>query len=87
MTDGYLEKGQSGEVSAILDVKAYIREDNILQIQMQESAQMAAWIFANPDDGELHHSASGKEPTRRLLVSQDNHEIYLTFAEYDAAYV
>ena len=63
-TDGYLEKGQSGEVSAILEVKAYIREDNVLQIQMQESAQMAAWIFANPDDGELHRSASGKESTR-----------------------
>jgi len=63
-TDGYLEKGQSGEVGAILEVKAYIREDNILQIQMQESAQMAAWIFANPDDGELHRSASGKESTR-----------------------
>jgi hypothetical protein len=64
MTNGYLEKGQSGEASAILDVKAYIREDNVLRVQMQESAQMAAWIFANPDDGELHRSASGKESTR-----------------------
>jgi hypothetical protein len=51
-TDGFLRMHQSDKVGAILEVKAYLRQNNMPQIQMQESAQMAAWIFANPGDDE-----------------------------------
>src|SRR2546430_15824604 len=33
-----------------------------------------------------HFSRCHVNQCRRLLISQDNHEIYLTFAEYDATY-
>ncbi len=60
-TDGFLQKYQSGKVGAILEVKPYLRENNKPQVQMQESAQMASWIFANPGDGERVRE---KETTR-----------------------
>jgi hypothetical protein len=62
--DGFLRKGLSDKVGAILEVKAYTRELKQHQIQMQESAQMAAWIYASPDGGELDRLAKGKEMTR-----------------------
>ena len=57
----FCEKYQSDNVGAILEVKPYLRAKNKSQIQMQESAQMAAWIFTKPGDGE---PVKGKETTR-----------------------
>ncbi|MCJ1425759.1 hypothetical protein MMC29_003659 [Sticta canariensis] len=47
---------------------------------------MAAWIRQFPD-GKVF--GSGKDDTcfRRLLISQDSEEIYLTVAECDSAYL
>ena len=47
-TDGFL-RGSSSGTKAILEVKPFPRQKNIAAIQMQESAQVAAWIYQEPD--------------------------------------
>jgi hypothetical protein len=47
--DGYLQTFHDNQIKAIVEVKPFIREKKILEIQMQEAAQMAAWISSNPD--------------------------------------
>ncbi|KAJ5587728.1 uncharacterized protein N7459_003493 [Penicillium hispanicum] len=78
-TDGYLGDSQ-GYARVLIEVKPVMREKKSLAIQMQETAQMVAWIKSDPEklDG-----------TRklRLHISQDRHEIYLTVAEYDDDYI
>ncbi|GIJ82211.1 hypothetical protein Asppvi_000717 [Aspergillus pseudoviridinutans] len=84
-TDGYLYGPQGGdEAFAIVETKAHPRKrwGKGLEIYMQESAEMVAWIRRDARAGR-------KVPldNQRLLVSQDRHEIYLTWASYDASYV
>ncbi|KAH8427659.1 uncharacterized protein LDX57_005370 [Aspergillus melleus] len=81
--DGYLEDRTPVEkVRAVVEVKPMFREKRILQICMQESAQMVAWILKDLDEfGCLNL------PGRRLHVSQNRNEIYITFAEYDDEYM
>ncbi|KAI0970014.1 hypothetical protein F4678DRAFT_480727 [Xylaria arbuscula] len=87
--DGYLRRRIDGFPLVILEVKPYTRESKEDDIRMQESAQMAAWINQYPPlPSEI--DAMRKNPqilSRRLLVSQDRHNIYLTFAVYNADYV
>lgn len=47
---------------------------------------MAGWISQHRDssEGRLQDSASGRR--RRLLISQDRHEIYIVIGEYGEAY-
>ncbi|KKZ68153.1 hypothetical protein EMCG_06164 [[Emmonsia] crescens] len=80
-TDGHLSMLDKPEVSskAIVEVKPFMRNFG-LQTRYQETAQMVAWIFTEPD-------IEKKDIYRRFLVSQNRHEIYLTIAEYDDAYV
>ncbi|GLB17848.1 hypothetical protein AtubIFM61612_007737 [Aspergillus tubingensis] len=79
-TDGYLDD-RHGEAQAIIEVKPVRRSMKSVPIQMQESAQMVAWIkndcekLPNPID------------MRHFLVAQDRHEIYLIVAQYHADYV
>ncbi|KAE8349396.1 hypothetical protein BDV28DRAFT_141318 [Aspergillus coremiiformis] len=81
-TDGYLEDGGSSErVRALIEVKPMIRRKKLNLIRMQEAAQMAAWIKSDPDPTGVLNL-----PGRRLHVSQDRHQIFITFAEYDATY-
>lgn len=51
-TDGFLElnlaSASKSKVKAIVEVKPCVRQGN-LQIRMQESAQMVAWIASDPD--------------------------------------
>jgi hypothetical protein len=49
---------------------------------MQKAAEIVTWIKSEPDPEGLKSSCG-----RRVLISQDRHEIYLTFAEYDSNYV
>ncbi|GIC91047.1 uncharacterized protein Aud_007488 [Aspergillus udagawae] len=84
-TDGYLYGPEGGdEAFAIVETKAHPRKrrDRGLEIYMQESAEMVAWIRRDARAGR-------KVPldNQRLLVSQDRHEIYLTWASYNASYV
>ncbi|RDH37517.1 hypothetical protein BDQ94DRAFT_157058 [Aspergillus welwitschiae] len=79
-TDGYLRGKVDGEVRALIEVKAALREHSRLEIRMQEGAQMVAWLKNYPQ-------SPGKFPFRRFHVSQDRHQIWLSFAEYDDEYI
>ncbi|KAB8200084.1 hypothetical protein BDV34DRAFT_230615 [Aspergillus parasiticus] len=83
-TDGYLEGEDSKSLKtyAIVEVKPMLRTIHLERISMQEAAEMVAWIKAEPDPAGFVSSCG-----RRVLVSQDRHEIYLTFAEYSEDYV
>ncbi|PLB55575.1 hypothetical protein P170DRAFT_484535 [Aspergillus steynii IBT 23096] len=84
--DGYLEdiSEESEKVRALVEVKPVKRAKKIVKIVMQEAAQMAAWIKSDPDENGCLN-----RPGRcsRLHVSQDRHEIFITFAEYDKEYI
>lgn len=82
-TDGCLRKKR--EIMAIVEVKPFVRQGN-LQIQEQESAQMSSWIRNFPDVGGWFVMKKERTYERRLLVSQDSTEIYLTVAEFEPAY-
>ena len=47
--DGYLRRKNNNTPLAILEVKPYTRDRKPVAIQMQEGAQMAAWISSYPD--------------------------------------
>ncbi|KAJ5254666.1 hypothetical protein N7505_011875 [Penicillium chrysogenum] len=79
-TDGYLEA--NGEVFSIVEVKPQIR-DRVKrpEVMWQETSEMVVWI--------MHDEKNSRQCPirRRLLISQDNHEIFLTIACYDTEYV
>ncbi|OJJ69020.1 hypothetical protein ASPBRDRAFT_658316 [Aspergillus brasiliensis CBS 101740] len=79
-TDGYLRGKADGEVRALIEVKAPLRELSRLEICMQEGAQMVAWL-------KNYSGSPERFPFRLFHVSQDRHEIWLSFAEYDAEYI
>ncbi|KAJ5804397.1 uncharacterized protein N7518_000700 [Penicillium psychrosexuale] len=81
-TDGYLEDTGSGRVRALIEVKPMLRRKKLNPIRMQESAQMVAWIKSDPD-----HTGALNLPGHRLHVSQDRHQIFITFAEYADSYI
>nr|KMM68379.1 hypothetical protein CPAG_04708 [Coccidioides posadasii RMSCC 3488] len=82
-TDGYLEDTKpDGKIRALIEVKAVARERKRKAICMQEAAQMVAWIRSYPDRGGCLNL-----PGRRVHVSQDRHEIYITIAEYNGDYI
>ena len=55
--DGYLRHRKTDRVHAIVEVKPCIRDKKITKIQMQESAQMAAWICNDPGDYESYRKS------------------------------
>ncbi|KAL4783195.1 hypothetical protein BJX76DRAFT_348788 [Aspergillus varians] len=75
-TDGVLEDGQEN-VWALIEVKPVIRDKKMDLIQIQEAAQMVAWLQNDAD-------SSNK---LRIHISQDRHEIFITVAEYDEDYL
>ncbi|KAL3480458.1 hypothetical protein BJX99DRAFT_244222 [Aspergillus californicus] len=82
-TEGYLQdKGNGGTIRALVEVKAASRALKDATIRMQEVAQMVAWIKSRPESRRFLNKTG-----RRLHVSQDHDEIYITFAEYSAEYV
>ncbi|KAI0104626.1 hypothetical protein GGR51DRAFT_521573 [Nemania sp. FL0031] len=82
--DGYL-CSKDNEVKAIVEVKPYTRSSKLENIRMQEAAQMAAWI--NSDPPNVQTMREQKKTCRRLLISQDHNQIFITIAEFDADYV
>ncbi|GAB1192709.1 hypothetical protein APSETT444_001904 [Aspergillus pseudonomiae] len=69
-TDGYLDDSR-GKPSVLIEVKPVSRSTKQAAIQIQESAQMVAWIKSDGDWAE-----------RRKV-----HEIYVTVAEYNDDYL
>ncbi|KAK4153974.1 hypothetical protein C8A00DRAFT_14837 [Chaetomidium leptoderma] len=84
--DGYLcNAGGSVHPMAICEAKSFVRRSGQVPTERQETAEMAAWIRSHPGkEGLLQMSASGKK--RRLLVSQNRHEIYIIIGEYGQKY-
>ncbi|PKY01059.1 hypothetical protein P168DRAFT_329807 [Aspergillus campestris IBT 28561] len=79
-TDGYLADENARRVRALVEVKAATRASRTLEIFMQESAQMAAWILEYPNEPP--------DPLgRRFQVLQDRNEIFLNFARYGSKYL
>ncbi|KAA8641643.1 uncharacterized protein ATNIH1004_011779 [Aspergillus tanneri] len=78
-TDGYLND-RRGIAKVIIEVKPVTRSKKPALIQMQESAQMVAWIKSDDE------KPNGDEKMR-IIVSQDRHEIFLTVAKYDDNYI
>ncbi|KAH8704991.1 hypothetical protein BGW36DRAFT_353421 [Talaromyces proteolyticus] len=72
ITDGQLQDNQNHAIKAIIECKKDVRKENIVATDMQEAAEIVAWIKCYP-----------KPEHQRILVSQDNTEIYVTFATYD----
>ena len=122
--DGLLYHRNHQDVLAIIEVKPFLRSSNLDAVQMQEAAQMAAWISQHPPSSSSDLlGARGKGGNdkfryvtsyssfllrrgttapfyfnrtfgilriallRRLLISQDRDEIYLTVASFDTDYV
>ncbi|KAI0810311.1 hypothetical protein GGR55DRAFT_646127 [Xylaria sp. FL0064] len=84
--DGYLRRRRDNAPLVILEVKPHRRLAKEAEIRMQEGAQMAAWISQYPPRN-LEDMRQKNYRERRLLISQDRDDIYLTFAEFDASYV
>ncbi|OAX80823.1 hypothetical protein ACJ72_04832 [Emergomyces africanus] len=85
-TDGHLAfvTGNISRSLAILEVKSRIRK--FAEPWMQESAQMAAWIYDEPSM-EKEPSKENRSSFRRCMISQNRHEIYLIIATYTKEYV
>lgn len=49
-TDGYLSDKSGTSIRALVEVKAAIRSSKLVDIFMQESAQMVAWILNQPEE-------------------------------------
>ncbi|KAJ5819122.1 hypothetical protein N7474_004713 [Penicillium riverlandense] len=81
-TDGFLKGEGMEEAFAILEVKPRVRDrEGDPAIQYQESAQMVGWI--------LHDEKNTRKVAlpKRLIISQDRNEIYITEASYKDEYV
>ncbi|KAK3325242.1 hypothetical protein B0H66DRAFT_599418 [Apodospora peruviana] len=83
--DGLLRVASTEEPRIIVEVKPNVRrfsDSTYDKIRMQEATQMAAWITEYP---YLATQPQGSANTqyRRLLISQDKHEIYVTVATFD----
>ncbi|PWY81524.1 hypothetical protein BO94DRAFT_144889 [Aspergillus sclerotioniger CBS 115572] len=83
-TDGHLFLTEGKQTKAIVEVKAMARDD-LPTVRMQETAEIAAWIHECPD--EILKDTPKDKVFRRLLFSENRHEIYLIIAEYSANYV
>ncbi|KAL8346407.1 hypothetical protein RB598_000352 [Gaeumannomyces tritici] len=89
VVDGYFATfpgpGRMPEITAIAEVKPHHREAEINGIRMQEACQLAAWISQYPPrDDQYKHGL--EKYARRVLVSQNRDEIYITIATFDKSY-
>ncbi|KAM6511874.1 hypothetical protein FALCPG4_016865 [Fusarium falciforme] len=94
-TDGYLQATRdnqdpdSSDALAIIEVKPFRRftvTSNQKAVQIQEGAEMAAWISTESTKGLLPTSPETKT-YRRLLISQDYDQVFIIIAEYDDLYI
>ena len=97
-TDGYLDS-PGGKPRVLIEVKPVLRSLNLLAIQMQESAQMVAWIKSDTESAQKRNTTYAYIPCfyipgyaanstdRRFHISQDRHLVYVTVARYDQTYL
>lgn len=87
-SEGADPKKEELEADMIIEVKPHSRREpptaDTMAVNMQESAQMAAWISKVNIPGQ----EDGKHTVyRRVLISQNRRQIFVTIAKYDQAYV
>ncbi len=89
--DGYLCRRIPDDFSnaplAICEAMPCVKTDRYDAILRQETVEMACWIaerHGNKRDGFLQSCAGGAK--RRLMISQDRHEIYMIIGEYGSKY-
>ncbi|PWY91581.1 hypothetical protein BO94DRAFT_584191 [Aspergillus sclerotioniger CBS 115572] len=63
------------DTMAIVEVKKRIRDRASQQILMQEACEVCGWLMKTSADMTIFNG-------HFLLVSQNRHEIYITFAQY-----
>ncbi|QKX64283.1 uncharacterized protein TRUGW13939_11456 [Talaromyces rugulosus] len=73
ITDGQLETYATNAIEAIVECKSAARPGLGDRVDIQEAAQIVAWI-------KQHETPANK----RILVSQDDKEVFVTIAEYDS---
>ncbi|KAL2824420.1 hypothetical protein BDW59DRAFT_172933 [Aspergillus cavernicola] len=74
ITDGQMQDKMSMQIKGVVECKSRARRSCGRAVDMQEAAMLVAWIKEFPG------------PQRRVLVSQDGREIYVTFAVYGEAW-
>lgn len=81
-------KKEELEANMIIEVKPHSRNKpptaDTMAVNMQESAQMAAWISKVNISGQEDEKHT---IYRRVLISQNRRQIFVTIAKYDQAYV
>ena len=69
-TDGHLEDRSNSQILALIECKNSRREDHTPAVDMQEVAQMVAWVKEHPG-----------EPNRRVLVAQNGTDLHISVFE------
>lgn len=69
-TDGHLEDRSNNQILALIACKHSRREDHTPVVDMQEVAQMVAWVKEHPGG-----------PNRRVLVAQNGTDLYISVFE------
>ncbi|KAE8141349.1 hypothetical protein BDV38DRAFT_279250 [Aspergillus pseudotamarii] len=77
ITDGQLQEITNSAISSIAECKVSDRYSHSPAVDMQEVAQVVAWVNQYPD-------TSNATTYRRDLVSADGRDIFISFAEYDS---
>ncbi|KAJ5470945.1 hypothetical protein N7530_008302 [Penicillium desertorum] len=78
-TDGALRSKQTRGVFALVEAKKRLRTVHHEAILMQEACEVVGWVMNNSRE-----MARFKE--HLLLISQDRHELFITFASIEEAY-
>ncbi|KAL4782562.1 hypothetical protein BJX76DRAFT_358826 [Aspergillus varians] len=78
-TDGGLRAICGNDILTIIETKARMRIKKSSTIYMQEAAEMALWILRE-------ESCVLDLNGRRILFSQDRHQVWLTLARYTTSY-
>ncbi|OGM40373.1 hypothetical protein ABOM_010591 [Aspergillus bombycis] len=77
-TDGQLEDTFSRQILALIECKRSRRDDHTPAVDMQEVAQMVAWVKQDP-------GVPGND--KRVLVSQDGTDIYISVFQYNQGWL
>ncbi|KAJ9230655.1 hypothetical protein C8Q69DRAFT_517827 [Paecilomyces variotii] len=80
ITDGSLRRLNTGETLAILEVKKRKRRQEPNAIPMQEAAELVCWLKSS-------YRSTPFLDGHPLIISQDAHEIFLSFAFLDQLYL
>ncbi|KAJ5457267.1 hypothetical protein N7530_012541 [Penicillium desertorum] len=79
LTDGGLRSKRTMDIFAIVEVKKRMRTEDTYPILMQEACEVAGWLMDSPV--QMAHFGG-----HFMLISQDRHEIFVTFVPFHQGY-